>query len=193
MTNAFKWANADAAAIARRSCYDCHSNETRWWWATYVAPFSWLEQHDVNAGRGYLNFSTWNGGLDTGSLRAAIDGRMPPWQYTLIHPSAKLSAAEKKTLIDGYAASLSVNQASSPSPSPSSSPSSTDTAVAIINARCGSCHSTQVALDYRATSTAQASQMIDNMVSRGASVSAHEEQVLIQYFTRLSTKALLYA
>ena len=28
---------------------------------------------------------------------------MPPFQYTIIHPGAKLSDAEKQTLIKGYA------------------------------------------------------------------------------------------
>ena len=46
--------------ILRESCYDCHSNETIWYWYTKYAPVSWLIAHDVNEGREYLNFSTWD-------------------------------------------------------------------------------------------------------------------------------------
>src|SRR5690606_3220252 len=28
--------------VLRQSCYDCHSNETRWTWTAYLAPVSWL-------------------------------------------------------------------------------------------------------------------------------------------------------
>ncbi len=45
--------------ILRKSCYDCHSNETRWPWYAYVAPVSWLVVHDVKEGRDELNFSSW--------------------------------------------------------------------------------------------------------------------------------------
>jgi hypothetical protein len=33
-TSPFQWADPQAEAIAKSSCYDCHSNETEWWWAT---------------------------------------------------------------------------------------------------------------------------------------------------------------
>ena len=59
-TNPFQWTDPQAEAIARESCYDCHSNETKWWWATNIAPFSWLVQRDVDEGRSRLNFSDWN-------------------------------------------------------------------------------------------------------------------------------------
>jgi len=44
-------------AILKRSCYDCHSNETRWPWYGYVAPFAWWLERDVGLGRKQLNFS----------------------------------------------------------------------------------------------------------------------------------------
>ena len=58
-SNPFKWTDPQAEAIAKKSCYDCHSNETKWWWATNIAPFSWLVQRDVDGGRARLNFSEW--------------------------------------------------------------------------------------------------------------------------------------
>src|SRR5438874_1058331 len=52
-------APAEVTAVLRRSCYDCHSNETRWPWYAYVAPVSWLVADDVKDGRAKLNFSSW--------------------------------------------------------------------------------------------------------------------------------------
>src|ERR1700749_974761 len=45
-------------AILRQSCYDCHSDETRWPWYAHVAPVSWWIAHDVNEAREKGNFSS---------------------------------------------------------------------------------------------------------------------------------------
>jgi len=182
--NPFQWSSPTAEAIAKASCYDCHSNETTWWWAVKIAPFSWLAEHDVRRAREIANFSDWNGVLTTEGLRHAINGNMPPLQYTLLHPQAKLSDAEKQTLVRGFQASLTDNAGgSTPAPSPSAA-SSGSGATAVINARCGSCHSADPALQYHASSAAQAKALIDAMVQQGAAVSAAEEQTLIKYYTR---------
>ena len=49
-SNPFQWTDPQAEALAKKSCYDCHSNETNWWWATSIAPFSWLVQRTWTAG-----------------------------------------------------------------------------------------------------------------------------------------------
>ncbi len=51
------WDQAKTRELARRACFDCHSNETRWPWYAHVAPVSWFLQHDVVEGRQELNFS----------------------------------------------------------------------------------------------------------------------------------------
>jgi hypothetical protein len=92
--------------VLRRSCYDCHSNETRWPWYSYVAPVSWLLANDVKEGRREVNFSVWN--QFTGSRRArkfkeiveqVEQGKMPQWYYVLVHPEAKLSDGDKEMII----------------------------------------------------------------------------------------------
>jgi hypothetical protein len=87
--------------ILRRSCFDCHSSETRWPWYASVAPMSWLVVSDVNEGRGQLNFSKWTGynPYDRADLLDKIcdnvsHRRMPLWQYRLVHPTARLSDTE---------------------------------------------------------------------------------------------------
>ena len=87
--------------LARRACFDCHSNETTWPWYSNVAPVSWLVQRDVNEGRDRFNFSEWRGSLPDEIGEVISEGEMPPWFYVLLHPKAKLSVAEKDTLIQG--------------------------------------------------------------------------------------------
>ena len=82
----------------RVSCYDCHSNETRWPWYSYVAPASWVMAHHVHEGRDHLNFSTWSeltDGERTAMMqriwRMASKGKMPLRSYLLLHREAKLT------------------------------------------------------------------------------------------------------
>ncbi|MBI5081140.1 MAG: heme-binding domain-containing protein [Chloroflexi bacterium] len=37
-----KWDSEQTRALAKRACFDCHSNETVWPWYSNVAPVSWL-------------------------------------------------------------------------------------------------------------------------------------------------------
>ena len=96
------WPDAESAAIARESCYACHSNETDWPAYSYVAPFSWLVRRDVEDGRDELNFSTWD--RDDGEADDAVEvdpgrGPMPPGRYTMIHRGARLSDDEADVLV----------------------------------------------------------------------------------------------
>src|SRR5215831_3235209 len=54
------WDSPGTRELAKRACFDCHSNETVWPWYSRVAPVSWLTQRDVNGGRRHVNFSEWN-------------------------------------------------------------------------------------------------------------------------------------
>ena len=115
---------------------------------------------------------------------------MPPFQYTLIHPGAKLTDAEKQTLVQGYAAGIAASGGASSGNQPSSSPTPTPTtsattdAVAIIDQRCSTCHPVDKALGFRAGSAAEARALIDTMVQRGAQVTPEEQQALVRYFTQ---------
>lgn len=94
------WPSAEAERIARISCYDCHSNETRWPLYSYVAPMSWLVYEDVKAGREVLNFSEFDRRQDeVDDIGDVIeDGEMPPANYTAIHRGAKLTDDEARVL-----------------------------------------------------------------------------------------------
>jgi hypothetical protein len=95
----------EVRSILKRSCYDCHSNETSWPWYSRVAPISWLVVYDVKEGRDELNFSTWNKystSKQNKKLKEIWDeideGEMPLWVYLPAHPKAKLSANDKAIL-----------------------------------------------------------------------------------------------
>ena len=101
VTDAVQWTDPQAEAIARRACYDCHSNESVWPWYSRIAPASWLMQKDVDDGRSAMNFSTGHR-IEADEIAEVLeDGEMPPPQYLLLHPEARLSQEEKDTLING--------------------------------------------------------------------------------------------
>jgi hypothetical protein len=88
---------------------DCHSNQTVWPWYSYVAPMSWLVERDVQSGRNRINFSEWDRytakqqkKLFADIASAVKNGEMPLPQYTLVHPQAKLSDAERD-MVYGWA------------------------------------------------------------------------------------------
>ena len=93
-------------AILKRSCYDCHSNETRWPWYGYVAPFAWWLERDVGLGRKQLNFSEWGSYYPATKIRKLqwIDRtldqeNMPPWSYRILHPQAALNQTDLVPLL----------------------------------------------------------------------------------------------
>lgn len=98
------WDSARTRELAGIACFDCHSNVTTWPWYSNVAPVSWLIQKDVDGGRDTLNFSEWPvyAGKAQEVLDVLLDNSMPPWYYTIIHPKAKLSKAEKAELARGF-------------------------------------------------------------------------------------------
>lgn len=106
VSNPVVWDSPQTEAIARRACYDCHSDETVWPWYSNIAPGSWLIQLDVDAGRRRLNFSD-KSRVFSGELIGNIqEGEMPPIQYLLLHPNARLNQADKNTLIQGVQKSI---------------------------------------------------------------------------------------
>ncbi|NOT33073.1 MAG: heme-binding domain-containing protein [Candidatus Eisenbacteria bacterium] len=96
------WVNAETRALAKRACFDCHSNETRWPWYASVAPISWKLKGHVDEGREELNFSEFDSTNRRMMRRAGKSGRevregkMPPSDYVLAHPDARLTGAGRE-------------------------------------------------------------------------------------------------
>jgi hypothetical protein len=97
------WPSPDVRALAKRACFDCHSNETQWPWYASVAPVSWLLEYDVNEARKDLNYSEWRGPTEESNESADTvrKGTMPPFSYRLLHPEARLTRAERERLAAG--------------------------------------------------------------------------------------------
>lgn len=104
----------DVAAMLRASCYDCHSDETRWPWYSYVAPISWQIAQDVNHGRRHVNLSEWPDKPDLARKKIQDmsdeidDGDMPMKKYTLIHKDARLTTKQRERLTQWLDAQASV-------------------------------------------------------------------------------------
>jgi hypothetical protein len=101
--------------LLKRSCYDCHSNNTVYPWYDRIQPVAWWLQYHVDHGKHSLNFSEF------GSYSAEQQGKkfrnigkeikdddMPLDSYLWIHKDAVLSPQEKDLLIR-WAAGMSGN------------------------------------------------------------------------------------
>lgn len=102
----------DVKKILKKSCYDCHSNETELKWFDQIAPAYWLVADHVKEGREDLNFSNWDSlapGDKKGSLFLSMNQilfkEMPLSDYTMLHPEAKISDNDI-TILKNYLISL---------------------------------------------------------------------------------------
>ena len=88
-----------------RACQNCHSQNTEWPWYSAIPPISWQIHNDVDHGRQFMDLSKWSSYSEAKkrgiliSIRAAVQTHaMPPTKYVWMHPEAKLSAAEQRSL-----------------------------------------------------------------------------------------------
>lgn len=91
--------------ILKKSCYDCHSNNTNYPWYNKVQPISWILENHINEGKAVLNFNdfgTYSNRKQKNKLRAIRnqieDDKMPLHSYRFIHGKAKLSETEKNEI-----------------------------------------------------------------------------------------------
>jgi hypothetical protein len=93
------------AGVLRRACANCHSYETQWPWYSQISPVSWIMARHVRNGRAKLNFSEWTG-ASASQLEEICDpvdkNQMPPSDYALMHPEARLSKADRE-ILDAWA------------------------------------------------------------------------------------------
>ena len=93
--------DADTTAVFERSCQNCHSERTEWPWYSYLAPASLMIESDVARARRRMNLSHWEdySTEEQEAFLIAMMGtiktkEMPPSQYLLLHPAAKVSAED---------------------------------------------------------------------------------------------------
>lgn len=96
---------APVQTVFRRSCANCHSNETEWPWYSYIAPASWIIADDVHSARKKMNLSEW---ADYPANKREekleeiceqlTDGDMPDAKYLLVHRNARLTSQEREAV-----------------------------------------------------------------------------------------------
>jgi len=111
----------EVKSILKETCFDCHSDVTRYPWYNNITPVNyWLADH-INHGKGHFNVSKWDEynikkkdhKLD--ELIEMVEAKeMPLNSYTWTHSEAKLTDDQIKAIIDwakelrkGYASQLS--------------------------------------------------------------------------------------
>lgn len=100
---------ANVAAILKVSCYDCHSNNTRYPWYSELQPGAWFMARHIKKGKEELNFDEFNNyskrrkKAKIKSIISQIEkDEMPLRSYRMMHGNARLSADEKKELLDFF-------------------------------------------------------------------------------------------
>lgn len=100
---------ANVAAILKVSCYDCHSNNTRYPWYSELQPAAWFMARHIKKGKEELNFDEFNNyskrrkKAKIKSIISQIEkDEMPLKSYRLMHGGSNLSTKDKKELLDFF-------------------------------------------------------------------------------------------
>ena len=98
---------SDVQSILKASCYDSHSNNTKYPWYANIQPLGWILAKHIKEGKADLNFDDFSNYItrrQSSKLKAIAnsvkDGSMPLSSYTLMHSDAKLDDNEKQRIID---------------------------------------------------------------------------------------------
>lgn len=105
--NNFAAVPSDVDQMLKTSCYDCHSNNTQYPWYASIQPVGWWLRDHINEGKKELNFDEFG----SYALRRQYHKleelgdeveheEMPLSSYTLIHTNAKLSAEQRRMLVN---------------------------------------------------------------------------------------------
>ena len=100
---------ANVAAILKVSCYDCHSNNSRYPWYSELQPGAWFMARHIKKGKEELNFDEFNNyskrrkKAKIKSIISQIEkDEMPLKSYRMMHGNARLSEKKKKELLDFF-------------------------------------------------------------------------------------------
>ena len=97
----------DVKFILKETCYDCHSDVTKYPWYNNITPVNyWLADH-IKHGKKHFNLSKWEGNSVKRKdhkfeelIEMVEDKEMPLASYTWVHTEAKLTDAQRKAVID---------------------------------------------------------------------------------------------
>ncbi len=99
--------NSEIKTMLKAACYDCHSAHTEYPWYNNIAPISyWIDGH-IEEGKEHIDFSEWpnySAKKKDHKLEEVIEyienGKMPLKEYTWTHEDARLTADQRKTLME---------------------------------------------------------------------------------------------
>ena len=99
--------NDQVATILKETCFDCHSDFTRYPWYDKITPVNyWLNDH-VEEGKEHLNFSDWSNYSTKKKdhkmeevAEEVEEGEMPLKSYTYTHADANLSDEQIQAVVD---------------------------------------------------------------------------------------------
>jgi cytochrome c551/c552 len=99
----------DIKPLFQRACFDCHTTKTVWPWYHAIPGVRQYIEHHVEEGDKGLDLTN---GVPFGSDdhdpmdhhlwhigRMVASGKMPLWDYALMHPDARLTDAERQTIV----------------------------------------------------------------------------------------------
>jgi hypothetical protein len=102
--------------IFRRSCFDCHSSETRYPWYSKLPFVKSLIEGDIEEAKKHLDMSEGfpfkgHGSVpeDLTAIEEVIrDGSMPPLRYRVLHPGSSLTGVERERVKNWVEESLKI-------------------------------------------------------------------------------------
>lgn len=93
--------------LIQTSCYDCHSDNTKYLWFDYIQPARLFVEAHIGEGKKELNFNEF-GSYSNRKQQSKLEaiskqiksGNMPLSSYTLLHRKAILGETQKQEIID---------------------------------------------------------------------------------------------
>lgn len=97
---------AEVALLLKESCYDCHSDVTRYPWYNTITPINYWMANHVNDGKKHFNVSNWEANSTKRKdhkfdelIEMVENKEMPLDSYTWTHKEAKLTATQRESII----------------------------------------------------------------------------------------------
>ena len=103
--------------IFAATCYDCHSNNTKYPWYSYIQPARFMMERHIRNGKKDLNFSEFGNyskrrqeSKFESIIKQVKSGDMPLASYTMLHKNSKLTSTQKETVINWIDSILKSNE-----------------------------------------------------------------------------------
>ena len=97
-------APTEIAAFLKRSCYDCHSYQTKFPWYGHISPISLEVKSHIKEGRAVVNFQDWGTYSEKKRQKIyqgivkSINYRMPLPMYLSMHEEATLTKDQREMI-----------------------------------------------------------------------------------------------